>query len=441
MKEEETSQAALGNADTWPVLAPAALQGLAGEIVQAIEPYTEADPVAVLVHVLTAFGNLVGSEPHFLVEFTKHPPRISPVLVGKTSKARKGQAWSTPRRMFEEVDSVWVRERVTSGLSSGEGLIYAARDAGVERQPLRRGKGGIEYDDVGADPGVLDKRLLVVEEEFSQALKVMDRAGNILSPTIRQAWDSGDLHPLTKHNPIRATGAHISIIGHITRDELLRYLTQTEQGNGFANRFIWVLVKRSKVIPNPTGVPDDVLKPLIVKLRTALAFARSAMLINRDDEAEERWKDVYPDLSEGQPGLLGAIIARAEAQVMRLALIYALLDSSPEIRLPHLEAALALWDYSEASVRQVFGDRLGNPTADRILTAIRGRGGLTETEIRDLFQRNKTAREIEEAIDFLYERELIFSDRVRTEGRPRTVWKLTTKTTKGGLRSFRSFMS
>ena len=31
-----------------------------------------------------------------------------------------------------------------------------------------------------------------------------------------------------------ATGGQISIIGHVTKDELLRYLSDTEAGNGFA---------------------------------------------------------------------------------------------------------------------------------------------------------------------------------------------------------------
>ena len=104
MKEEETSQAALGNADTWPVLAPAALQGLAGEIVHAIDPFTEADPPAVLAHVLTGFGNLIGRGPHFRVEHTEHHARLFSMVVGRTAKARKGQASSTPRRLFHLAD-------------------------------------------------------------------------------------------------------------------------------------------------------------------------------------------------------------------------------------------------------------------------------------------------------------------------------------------------
>jgi len=61
---------------------------------------------------------------------------------------------------------------------------------------------------------------------------------------------------------------------------------------------------------------------------------------------------------------LGAATNRAEAHVVRLAAIYATLDRDRQIRLPHLEAALALWRYSADSARWIFGDSLGDPTAE-----------------------------------------------------------------------------
>ena len=36
--------------------------------------------------------------------------------------------WSN-QRIFKAIDEQWVQERITSGLSSGEGLLYAVRDA------------------------------------------------------------------------------------------------------------------------------------------------------------------------------------------------------------------------------------------------------------------------------------------------------------------------
>lgn len=416
----------LGTAPSWPELKAEALHGLAGTIVQTIDRYTEADPVAVLVTLLTAFGNLVGDGPHFRVEATPHPCRLFTVLVGQTAKARKGTAWSTPRHMLSQIDKAWLEARVTGGLSSGEGLINAVRDRRVESRPVKA-KGRVEdYEEVIADKGEEDKRLFVVEEEFSQALKVMKREGNILSPVIRQAWDSGNLRPLTKNNPIRATGAHISILGHITQDELLRHLNDIEQGNGFANRFIWILVKRSKILSNPTGTPTSKLQPLVTQLAACVKFARNSNIktMVRTPDAEELWTRIYPGLSEGKPGLLGAILARAEIQVLRLACIYALLDREPMITAAHLHAALAIWEYAEASARRIFGTRLGNPDADRILAALRQRNELSETDIHELFNRHKQAADIQTALDLLAN--LGMADRYQEEtgGRPRMIWKI-----------------
>ncbi len=101
-----------------------------------------------------------------------------------------------------------------------------------------------------------DNRLLIVEGEFSSTLKVLNREGNTLSPVVRNAWDSGDLNTLVKNNPAKATGAHISIIGHITKQELLKHLDETEAANGFGNRFLWVYVDRSKILPEGGRLQD-----------------------------------------------------------------------------------------------------------------------------------------------------------------------------------------
>src|SRR5215831_17364326 len=143
-----------------PVLDPEALHGLAGEIVKAIDPYTESDPVAVLTNTLTAFGNVVGPSPYFRVENTHHHLNLFIVQAGDTAKGRKGTGWSTPRRMVREVDREWIDTRVTGGLSSGEGLIFAVRDQRIEKVPIKEHGRVVDYQEVISDHGVEDKRLL-----------------------------------------------------------------------------------------------------------------------------------------------------------------------------------------------------------------------------------------------------------------------------------------
>jgi hypothetical protein len=81
-----------------------------------------------------------------------------------------------------------------------------------------------------------------------------------------------------------------------------------------------------------------------------------------------------------------------KARKLWLACIYALLDRSKIIRVEHFRAALALWTDCESSARYIFGDSLGDPVADTLLKALRNSAnGLTLTEMRDLFGRNRGA--------------------------------------------------
>ena len=96
------------------------------------------------------------------------------------------------------------------------------------------------------------------------------------------------------------------------------------------------------------------------------------LALQRDDEARALWAETYKALSGGHPGLLGYVTARAEAQVTRLACLYALADLSTVVRVEHLRAALAVWRFSFESARYQFGDRTGNPVADKIREALQG---------------------------------------------------------------------
>src|SRR5262245_42949166 len=225
----------------WPTMDPAAYHGLAGEVVSTILPHTEADPVALLLQFLASFGNVGGRGRHYQVEQTRHYGNLFAVLVGKTSKARKGTSADRIHPIFATADPAWYVDCVKSGMSSGEGVIFHVRD---EVYAMRRGV--LECVDLG----VSDKRLLLQEHEFFRVLAVMKREGNNLSGVIRDAWDGrSPLQTLTKQSPAKATNAHISIVAHITVEELRRMLDETAMANGFANRFLFACVKRSKMLP------------------------------------------------------------------------------------------------------------------------------------------------------------------------------------------------
>jgi hypothetical protein len=262
----------------------------------------------------------------------------------------------------------------------------------------------------------------VVEPEFASVLRVMKRDGSILSGIVRNAWDDGKLNILNKNSPVQATGAHISIIGHITSDELQRELDRTDIANGFANRFLSVCAKRSKILPEGGNVDRDELNKLGQQLKVLLQQSHGEL--HRDEAARARWHDVYEALSEGKPGMFGAITGRAEAQVTRLSCLFAVLDGSRVIRLEHLEAALALWRYVEDSARHLFNESLGDPVAQTILDAGRAAGpeGLTRTEINNLLGHNVEALRIDAALRLLEKRGLATFCYEKTGGRPCERW-------------------
>ncbi len=405
-KEVETGPANGNGQEEWPSLDPAALYGLAGTVVRAIEPHTEADPAGLLLCFLAGFGSIVGTEPHAYADAADHPARLNVLLVGETARARKGTAWANIRRLLARAVPTWADECLISGLSSGEGLIAEVRDPGGEEVS-----------------GVLDKRRLVVEAEFARVLNMTARDGNTLSEVIRNAWDGVRLQTKTRFDPLRATGAHISVLGQITAEELVRKLSAVESANGFANRFLFCCVRRSKLLPEGGRMDWDEVEALAGMVKHAAEQVARVGRMHRSAEATVLWEEVYRSLAEGPRGLAGMVTARAEAQTLRLSVAYALLDGSPVIGVPHLEAALAVWRYCEASARYLFGEATGDEVADKLLAALRkaGPAGLDGTAQRDLFSGHASAQRLAQVRADLAAQSLIVTEHEQTGGRPRLI--------------------
>jgi hypothetical protein len=134
-----------------------------------------------------------------------------------------------------------------------------------------------------------------------------------------------------------------------------------------------------------------------------------------------------PGLPWSKPwGLRGAATSCAEAQVLRLSAIYAALDGSSVVGLPHLKAALAVWDYCSASASLLFGDSTGDAIADRIREALEAASkGLTKKQIRRLFHGHVTCDRIDAALEQLMAIDAAGCRSEPTAGRPSTLWSAT----------------
>jgi hypothetical protein len=123
-KQSQTGDTSLFSqfaAPAWPQMDEAAYHGLTGEVVQAIEPHSEADPNGILIQFLVAFGNAIGPTCYYQIEGDQHRAKLFVVTSGATSKGRKGTALGRIRQLMAIAAPDWEKGNIRSGLSSGEG--------------------------------------------------------------------------------------------------------------------------------------------------------------------------------------------------------------------------------------------------------------------------------------------------------------------------------
>jgi hypothetical protein len=391
-------------ADLRPRLGPEAMIGIAGEFVRLTLPQTEADSVGLLVSFLAGAGALFSGVYGYACG-TKHPPTDFYVLVGKSGTGRKGTATNHAVMLMNVVETDFEKLHVIRGLASGEGLIQKMLDRSEKMI-------------------VADRRFLALLTEFGLLLEVMCRKGNTLGFCLRDAWDGRPLHVTTRHDSLEIADFQFAGLNNITPSELLKNLDSKELTNGFGNRFLYFTVERSKLLPNGGARID--YSDLAARLRQIVSNARGRGLLVRSEEAERLWEKHYERLSTHPENLKGALCSRNEAHALRLSVLYALLDDADRIEAHHLRAAIALVDYSEACISEIFADRLGDQDAEKIVGAMKS-GPVTMTDLVNLFGRNKKGWWIEAKLAEMLKGNLITETTKECDRKTVRAWRLTVK--------------
>ena len=406
-----------------PELPEKAMPGWIGEFVKRVCKDSEVHPSAVLISLLLRFcAEILG--PYIKIGDVKHRARTNAVIVGNTSKARKGTSFAPIEALFAGLEN---SARVSPGpLSTGEGLVEAVRD---ESRKFDKKK----QMEVITDPGVTDKRLFVHDEEFANALAKI----RALSGVIRRLFDSGNVEPLIRHNKYKTTGAHVVILTHITKLELTSSLNKVQMGNGFANRFLWFLVHRVKNVPLPPPLPVKELECFKKILAERIKAAKGLGEMCFSEKARKLYTEAYDELTTEYPGVVGAIVGRSEAHVVRASLIYALAAGHTEVKVQDLRAALALVKTSNASVFTIFKDtdngvRQGDNRKDKILQALRAKLNkeLSTTEIYEVFNKRITKAEVNKMMqELVLSQAVIIMPAEKTGGADKKSYKLAAKIT------------
>lgn len=391
-----------------PVMPAHAFPELLRRLVDAACYSSEAHPVAVAANFLALFCCLIGRTAFQHIGDAVIHARLFMLIIGKSGKARKGTAEQAPRETARRGDATLRRRHGTQdrlrihagGLSSGEGVGYAIRDP---REPNEKG--------IGGDPGVKDKRLMVIESEFANVLAQTKREGNILSATIRNLWDGRDIEPLTKTGQITATRPHVVIMGHITGHELRERSTENDAANGLLNRFMMLHVHRPKLVPLPEPTPGDVLDDLAERLADAVDFAtqgdphgNNTREVRMSSEARACWVEMYPQITQDREGLAGSLMARSEVYARMLAMIFALLDKRDLIEPGDLLMALAWVEYWRRSIEFVWREGEHQTELDdftkAVLSKVLAQPGISLTQLQEEWHRNRT-KEVKAALETL----------------------------------------
>jgi len=363
-----------------PTLSPLALYGPIGTLVEKVAPFTEAHPAPILLHLLIGCGNMFGRGPFFMTNSTAQRTNLYGITIGSSAIARKGCAWEASKRLLAAVDPLWVKHNIRSGLGSGEGVVTALQDTG---DPA--------IDDIA------DKRLLLREGEFSQVLQAMKRGGNSVSTVIRNGWDSDTLATMTK-KPITASNCHFSMLCDVTREELA-YLGKRENTNGFANRYLWCFSTMTRLLPLAKPIDLSLVEYELEQMKGAVKLTQmlDSFEMTRTPEADEYYCEIYRDLVYRPEGIWGSVTHRAATQIVRISMIFTILDRTTEIGLPQMIAAKAVWDYCDQSARWAFEGNAFGEHAQRILEQLAG-GEMTQTQLHDLFHRHPNKKVINQAL-------------------------------------------
>jgi hypothetical protein len=214
---------------------------------------------------------------------------------------------------------------------------------------------------------------------------------------------------------LRATAPHIGFIGHITPEDLHSALAQEDgdRTGGFYNRFILLPAKRVRTLP--FGGKPPACDGIVAQVRDALKAlgppvpASDPITLEWADDAMTAWESFYIAAKSAHPFLSGldGFHDRLAPQVMRVAMLFAVIDGSPEIHRQHLVAAKALCLHALDASRDLLaecdrGHERPGRLVDRVRAAMKSADGdFTKTDVWNRIGRHAKSVALDTAIDML----------------------------------------
>lgn len=371
-----------------------AFGGLVGECVHEMSQGTDASLVGLLASFLSVFGAVMPA-----IAYSRGQQTTSPfiALVGESGVGRKGTAMhrALDAVRLSGIGSLAVNRSILDGINSGEGLITALA--------ARQQHWG------GATVG------FIFEDEFASLMQSRDRDGSTLDPKMRAAFDGSILSNRKVSGETVVNPPYwLPALTAITPTELRYRLDDRAARTGSANRWLYVPVERRDVYP-----PD--LEPILsAEVQEALVAAwdngqRRDLTIA--DDVSTTLSEYASFVIEHSHGVAFDLVKRYQAIAVRVAMIHATVERSSVVQMHHLQRALALTEYARRGFSWVFGQTIGNPTADLLLRYLQDSERLSANYITRHVERSSLRRQ--EAIDELLRLGYAETEVTVTRGRPR----------------------
>lgn len=336
-----------------PEVCPKMFKGIIGRIATTASRESEVNPVAAAAATLSWLSVSFGRNPAIRIGDNIHALHLFTLHVGRSSRGGKGMALGLLEKVqsyINEIDPDIAPQVHSGGLSTREGLALLIHDG------YQHGR--------HKESAIRDKRLFIIETEFSNVLNQSKRHGNTLSACIRDLWDSRDIKPATKTFRICASNPHIGLHGCITPTELRSNLSSGDLTNGFANRLLIFWAERKGSIAFPQSADEEEISSLARDLISIITSGKSGYpeLQDRDfitfsSQAKKYYEEIYHSFSKPHAGgeLISGLLQRRAPMLLRIAGIFALCDYSREIKLSDVESAYSWIEYYSNSVAMIFG--------------------------------------------------------------------------------------
>lgn len=273
----------------------------------------------------------------------KRYPNFYTCNVGRSGLSRKDTAAAGAEPILVALHAVSEDDsnqpfKILTGLRSYEGLL----------------------DEIAGERKV---RLIQLGELLSLLAKARQDSMGTLIPALTELYDCKDrINPPVHQREVKpAIKPFVSIMAGTTQAWLHDALTERDIYGGFANRWLYFYGLPKGANSDPDNLDESKQQAIIRELNQIRLWAENDSEvpkgeITKSKEAKALFKVYYePYYNRCQyPGLIPTMIVRIQDFVWKTSLLYAAGDMSPTISGEHMEAAIGLGNYLEASVAEVF---------------------------------------------------------------------------------------